>query len=403
MDSFLSFLAGGLLQLSWWQIILVTLVLTHITILGVTIFLHRSQAHRGLDLHPALAHFFRFWLWLTTGMVTKEWVAIHRKHHAKCEREGDPHSPMVYGIGKVFFQGAELYREEALNEETLKRFGHGTPDDWIERKLYSRHSVLGVAIMLIIDLALFGVLGLTVWAVQMAWIPFWAAGVVNGIGHYWGYRNFASPDTSTNIVPWGFIIGGEELHNNHHAYGTSAKFSAKWWEIDVGWGYIRVFQALGLVKVRRVAPKLKLEPATQSISLRTLEGVIQHRYEILARYTDVVKQAVSEELTKLKPARRKDSQDCDWNQLRSIKRQLNWADTESWSPDQQAQVDTVLAQNQSLSVLVQMRRELTRLWESSSSSSEQLLADLQAWCQRAQQSGIDGLEQFAMRLRRYAA
>ena len=376
MDSFLSFLTGGLLHLSWWQIVLVTLVLTHITILGVTIFLHRSQAHRGLDLHPVLAHFFRFWLWMTTGMVTKEWVAIHRKHHAKCERDGDPHSPMVYGIGKVFFQGAELYREEALNEETLKRFGHGTPDDWIERNLYSRHSVLGVSIMLILDLALFGVLGLAVWAVQMAWIPFWAAGVVNGIGHYWGYRNFASPDTSTNIVPWGFIIGGEELHNNHHAYGTSAKFSTKWWEIDVGWGYIRVFQALGLVKVRRVAPKLKLEPASQSISLRTLEGVIQHRYEILARYSDVVKQAVSEEVSKLK--RHKDEKN-GVLQLRSIKRQLNWADTESWSPAQQAQVDTVLTQNQSLSVLVQMRRELTRLWESSSASSEQLLADLQAW------------------------
>ena len=400
MDSFLSFLTGGLLHLSWWQIVLVTLVLTHITILGVTIFLHRSQAHRGLDLHPVLAHFFRFWLWMTTGMVTKEWVAIHRKHHAKCERDGDPHSPMVYGIGKVFFQGAELYREEALNEETLKRFGHGTPDDWIERNLYSRHSVLGVSIMLILDLALFGVLGLAVWAVQMAWIPFWAAGVVNGIGHYWGYRNFASPDTSTNIVPWGFIIGGEELHNNHHAYGTSAKFSTKWWEIDVGWGYIRVFQALGLVKVRRVAPKLKLEPASQSISLRTLEGVIQHRYEILARYSDVVKQAVSEEVSKLK--RHKDEKN-GVLQLRSIKRQLNWADTESWSPAQQAQVDTVLTQNQSLSVLVQMRRELTRLWESSSASSEQLLADLQAWCQRAQQSGIEGLEQFAVRLRRYAA
>ncbi|MCB5362163.1 fatty acid desaturase [Pusillimonas sp. CC-YST705] len=402
MDSFLSFLAGGLLQLAWWKTALIALVLTHITILGVTIYLHRSQAHRGLDLHPALAHFFRFWLWMTTGMVTKEWVAIHRKHHAKCEREGDPHSPMVYGIGKVFFQGAELYRQEALNAETLKRFGHGTPDDWVERNLYSRYSVLGVSITLIIDVALFGVLGLTVWALQMAWIPFWAAGVVNGLGHYWGYRNFASPDTSTNLVPWGFIIGGEELHNNHHAYGTSAKFSAKWWEIDVGWGYIRTFQALGLAKVRRVAPKLKLEPASQSINLRTLEGVIQHRYEILARYTDVVKQAVSDELSKLKPTRRQQA-DCSWTQLRSIKRQLNWADTESWSPDQQAQVDTVLAQNQSLSVLVQMRRELTRIWESSSASSEQLVADLQAWCQRAQQSGIAGLEQFALRLRRYAA
>jgi stearoyl-CoA desaturase (delta-9 desaturase) len=406
MDSFLGFLAGGLLQLPVWQLIVVTLVLTHITIISVTIFLHRAQAHRGLDIHPALAHFFRFWLWMTTGMVTKEWVAIHRKHHAKCEREGDPHSPMVYGIGKVLFQGAELYRDEALNQETLKRFGHGTPDDWLERRIYARYSVLGVSITLLIDLALFGVLGLTVWAIQMAWIPFWAAGVVNGIGHYWGYRNFAAPDTSTNVVPWGFIIGGEELHNNHHAYGTSAKFSVKWWEIDVGWGYIRLLQALRLVKVRRLAPKLKLQPSAQSISLRTLEGVIAHRYEILARYTEVVKQAVADELGKLKPARLRGGQkstECGWTQLRSIKRQLNWADTEAWSPGQQAQVDQVLARNNSLSMLVQMRRELTRLWESSSASSEQLLADLQAWCQRAQQSGIQGLEQFAQRLRRYAA
>jgi len=403
MHSLTGFLTHGILQLSWWQIILVTLVLTHITILSVTIFLHRSQAHRGLDLHPALMHFFRFWLWMTTGMVTKEWVAIHRKHHARCEREGDPHSPMVYGIGKVFFQGAELYRQEALNAETLKRFGHGTPDDWLERKLYSRHSALGIMLMLLLDVALFGVLGLTVWAVQMAWIPFWAAGVVNGIGHFWGYRNFASPDTSTNIVPWGFIIGGEELHNNHHAYGTSAKFSVKWWEIDLGWGYIRLLQALGLAKVRRVAPKLKLEPIPHpALNLGTLEGIIQHRYEILARYTDVVKKAVSEELIKLKPTRRKHSADCRWQHLRSIKRQLNWADTEPWSPDRQAHVDTVLAQNQSLSLLVQMRRELTRLWESSSASSEQLLQDLQNWCHRAQQSGITGLEQFALRLRRYA-
>jgi len=406
VHSLAGFLTHGILQLSWWQIILVTLVLTHITILSVTIFLHRSQAHRGLDLHPALMHFFRFWLWMTTGMVTKEWVAIHRKHHAKCEREGDPHSPMVYGIGKVFFQGAELYRQEALNTETLKRFGHGTPDDWLERNLYSRHSALGIMLMLLLDVALFGVLGLTVWAVQMAWIPFWAAGVVNGIGHFWGYRNFASPDTSTNIVPWGFIIGGEELHNNHHAYGTSAKFSVKWWEIDVGWGYIRLFQALGLAKVRRVAPRLKLEPIPHApaLSLHTLEGIIQHRYEILARYTDVVKKAVSDELSKLKATRSKgkDTADCRWRHLRSIRRHLNWADTQPWSPDRQAQVDRVLAQNQSLSLLVQMRRELTRLWESSSASSEQLLADLQAWCHRAQQSGIEGLEQFALRLRRYA-
>lgn len=404
MDYVLSFITGGLLQLSWWQVVLVTLVLTHITIVGVTLFLHRSQTHRGLDLHPVVMHFFRFWLWMTTGMVTKEWVAIHRKHHAKCEREGDPHSPMIYGINRVFFEGAELYREESANQDTLKRFGYGTPDDWLERNVYSRHSALGILVMLGIDVALFGALGLAVWAVQMAWIPFWAAGVVNGIGHYWGYRNYASPDTSTNVFPIGLIIGGEELHNNHHAHGTSAKFSNKWYEFDIGWGYIKILSAVGLAKVRRVAPKLKLEPnPNASVSAKTLEGVIMHRYEILARYTDLVKKAAAEEMARLKATRQKDGAVCNFTLLAGAKDWLGQVDESKLEPAQRAQLDTVLAQNQSLSTLVQMRRDLTRIWESSSASTEQLVSDLQAWLQRAQQSGIEGLEQFALRLRRYAA
>lgn len=402
MDYILSFIAGGLLQSSWWQIVAFTLLTTHITIVAVTVFLHRSQAHRGLDLHPAVMHFFRFWLWMTTGMVTKEWVAIHRKHHAKCEREDDPHSPMIYGIGKVMFRGAELYRKESVNEETIAKFGHGTPDDWIERKLYSRHSLMGILIMLAIDLGLFGAIGLTVWAVQMAWIPFWAAGVVNGIGHYWGYRNYASPDTSTNVFPWGIIIGGEELHNNHHAYGTSAKFSAKWYEFDIGWGYISILKFLGLAKIKKVAPKLKLESDKPIVDLRTLQGVITHRYEVMARYADVVKGAARQELAKLKPSRRQGGADCHWTTLRRVSRWLHRSE-DILQPEQVAEVDQAIARSQSLSTLVQMRRELGRLWESSSASSEQLLSDLQAWCQRAQQSGIEGLEQFATRLRRYAA
>ncbi len=402
MDYIFKYLSAGLLQLSWWQVGIAALVLTHITIAGVTLFLHRNQTHRGLDLHPAVMHFFRFWLWLTTGMVTKEWVAIHRKHHAYVEREGDPHSPVVFGIGKVFFRGAELYRQESTMPDTIKRFGHGTPDDWLERNVYTRHSLMGILIMLGIDLALFGVLGLTVWAVQMAWIPFWAAGVVNGLGHFIGYRNYASPDTSTNVLPWGIIIGGEELHNNHHAHGTSAKFSAKWYEFDLGWAYIQVLRVFGLATVRRVAPKLKLDPAKNTVDASTLQGVITHRYEILARYTDLLKKAASDELAKLKPARQEGSPDCRWTLLSRSKEWLSRND-ESLEPAQRAQLETILADNQSLSTLVQMRGELTRLWESSSASSEQLLADLQAWCQRAQQSGIEGLEQFANRLRRYAA
>lgn len=404
MDYIINFLAGGFLHLTWWQVAIVTLVLTHITIISVTVFLHRSQAHRGLDLHPAVMHFFRFWLWLTTGMITKEWVAIHRKHHARVERDGDPHSPVVFGLGMVFFRGAELYRLEAKNEDTLKRFGHGTPDDWMERNIYTRYNLVGILIMLAIDLALFGVIGLTVWAIQMAWIPFWAAGVVNGVGHALGYRNFASPDTSTNISPWGIIIGGEELHNNHHAYGTSAKFSSKWFEFDLGWCYIQALRFFRLATVKKVAPKLKLEPASKqsTVDINTLQGVITHRYEVLARYTDLLKKAVSDELANMRPSRQSEGADCQFTLLNRAKDWLTRSD-DTLEPAERVELESLLAENKLLSTLVQMRRDLVGLWESSSASSEQLLADLQAWCQQAQQSGIESLEQFANRLRRYAA
>ncbi|MHC8943273.1 DesA family fatty acid desaturase [Advenella incenata] len=400
MDTILDFISGGFLQLGWWQVILVTLVLTHITIAAVTIYLHRSQAHRGLDLHPAVSHFFRFWLWLTTGMVTREWVAIHRKHHAKCEREGDPHSPMIYGIDRVLWKGAELYREEAANEETVKRFSHGTPDDWMERNVYSRHTTLGIFTMLAIDLLLFGALGLTVWAVQMAWIPFWAAGVVNGLGHYIGYRNFSSPDTSTNLFPIGIIIGGEELHNNHHAYGTSAKFSSKWYEFDIGWGYIRILQALRLAQVKKVAPKLKLvREKSDSVTEQTLQGVITHRYEIMARYASMLRQSVQSEIKRLTQA---GASDQERELLQKVQSRLGQADL-ALNPQEKQELDNMLSQNTMLAKLVHMREELYRVWTSSTASSEQLLGDLQQWCQHAQQSGIQSLEQFALRLRRYAA
>lgn len=404
MDYFIQFMAGGVLQWSWWQVLLATLALTHVTIISVTIFLHRSQAHRGLDLHPAVMHFFRFWLWLTTGMITKEWVAIHRKHHARVERDGDPHSPVVFGLGMVFFRGAELYRLEAQNSETLNRFGHGTPNDWLERNVYSKHNFLGILIMLGIDLALFGALGLAVWAVQMAWIPFWAAGVVNGLGHAIGYRNFASPDTSTNVVPWGIIIGGEELHNNHHAYGTSAKFSSRWFEFDLGWCYIQTLRFFKLATVKKVAPKLKLEPASNNlaINLETLQGVITHRYEVLARYTDLIKKAASEELEKLKPVRKPQASSCEFSSLKKAKKLLLNSNSEL-TDAQKAKLEEVLSSNKLLATLVTMRNELVGLWESSSATSEQLLSELQEWCQKAQKSGIEGLEQFADRLRRYAA
>lgn len=401
MNSWISFLQGGVLQLGPWALLIVTLVLTHVTIIAVTLYLHRCQAHRGLDMHPLLSHFFRFWLWLTTGMITREWVAIHRKHHAKCEREGDPHSPAVFGLAQVFFRGAELYRAEARHAETLERFGRGTPDDWIERHLYRRHNLLGVGLMLVLDLILFGVIGLTIWAIQMAWIPFWAAGVVNGLGHAWGYRNFATPDDSTNVVPWGLVIGGEELHNNHHAYGSSAKFSSRWYEVDLGWAYICALRAVKLVTVRRVAPPRLLQGpaavAIESLDSAHLQGIIVHRYEVLARYSRLIKANVAQELRVLKSRHR-------GAEHRHLRRCRKWLmrDQARLAPVQRAQIESILRSVPTLSTLVQMRRDLMALWESSSASSEQLLSDLQAWCRRAQASGIEGLEQFSFKLRRYA-
>src|SRR6266550_3625102 len=290
-----SFLATGLISVPWWGYVVVALALTHVTIAAVTIYLYRSQAHRGLDLHPAASHFFRFWLWLTTGMVTKEWVAIHRKHHAKVETDEDPHSPQKRGIDTVLLQGAELYRAESKNRETLDKYGHGTPDDWLERNLYERYSWQGVGVMLAIDLMLFGPIGATIWAVQMMWIPVTAAGVINGIGHFWGYRNFACKDASRNIVPWGILIGGEELHNNHHAYGTSAKLSSQWYEFDLGWAYIRGLEALGLAKVRKVAPRIKFDREKLNADLETLQSVITHRYAVMTRYARSLKVAFAAE------------------------------------------------------------------------------------------------------------
>ena len=232
--------------------IIATLVMTHITIICVTLFLHRGQAHRGIEFHPILEHFMRFWLWLTTGMVTKQWVAIHRKHHVFSDKDGDPHSPHVYGINRVFFKGWLLYHAAGKDEDMIKQYGVGTPDDWIEHNLYSAHSRSGILLMLVIDLLLFGPWGLLVWGVQMIWIPLWAAGVINGIGHWWGYQNGTTRDSSRNISPWGVVIGGEELHNNHHLNPASVKLSRRWFEFDIGWMWLSLFRLFKLVKLRNV-------------------------------------------------------------------------------------------------------------------------------------------------------
>jgi stearoyl-CoA desaturase (Delta-9 desaturase) len=397
----LSFIAHGLMPLPWWGYVVVALALTHVTIAAVTIFLHRAQAHRALELHPVVSHFFRFWLWLTTGMVTKEWVGIHRKHHAKCETPEDPHSPQTRGLSTVFWQGSELYRAEARNQETLAKYGQGTPDDWIERNLYTRHSWDGVGLMLIINLVLFGPIGATIWAVQMLWIPISAAGIINGIGHYWGYRHFDSPDASRNIVPWGIVIGGEELHNNHHAYGSSAKLSSRWYEFDIGWMYIRMLEIVQLARVRKVAPKLRLNRAAKPVpDLATLQAVIANRYTVASAYARTLKATCAAEISRLRA--RGSQQFSDLPNVRRLKRWLA-VDHASALPEQdRATLAKTLESSNALQTIYSMRQELSALWSRSTESREQLLARLQDWCQRAESSGIPPLAQFSLQLRRYA-
>ena len=391
-DAALDWLAHGLLAASWWQIVLYALVTTHITIASVTIYLHRHQAHRAMDLHAIPAHFFRFWLWLGTGQVTKEWVSIHRKHHAKCETSEDPHSPQAFGIKKVFWEGAELYRAESKNKETMTKYGHGTPNDWLERNLYTRFSWQGVGLMLIINLALFGAAGLAVWAVQMAWIPVTAAGIINGIGHYWGYRNFEAQDASTNISPWGIMIGGEELHNNHHTYPTSAKFSVKPYEFDIGWVYIRALEKMGLATVKKVPPKLQLGNIQPVADEKTLEALIAHRYEVMAGFARELRRAGKSEIEALKARK------ADVSVLQAANRWLH-RDDDKVPAAAKSQVAQARAEHPVLDKMVTMREELRQMWLSTSASREQLAADLQAWCRRAEESGIAALQEFSMKLR----
>ncbi|WP_298134708.1 fatty acid desaturase [Acidiferrobacter sp.] len=388
----------GLIVLPWWGYVLVALALTHITIASVTIYLHRHQTHRALDLHPAVAHVFRLWLWLTTGMVTKAWVAIHRKHHARCETEEDPHSPQVLGLRKVLWQGAELYRAEAKNAETLAKFGHNTPDDWLERHVYTRHSASGIVVTLILNVLCFGPLGLTIWAVQMAWIPFFAAGIVNGVGHYYGYRNFECADAATNIVPIGILIGGEELHNNHHTYASSAKFSCKPWELDIGWGYIRALEALGLATVKKVAPIPTYTQPKEVCDLDTVRAVIHHRFEVMARFArEVLHEVHGEEVRKAAAANRQTAK------LLKGARRLMVREKALIGEAGHRQLQEVLAANSTLHTVYTMKERLQDVWRRSASSQEQLREALQDWCHQAEATGIQALSNFATAIRSYAA
>lgn len=384
----------GLLNLSWWQDILVVLVLTHITIISVTVFLHRAQAHRALELHPAISHFFRFWLWLTTGMQTKEWVAIHRKHHATCETPDDPHSPQIKGIAKVLFEGAELYRAETKNAETMTRYGQGTPNDWLERNLYTKHSVLGIITLLAINVVLFGIPGVTMWAVQMMWIPFFAAGVINGIGHYWGYRNFECHDAARNIIPFGILIGGEELHNNHHTFASSAKLSVKWWEFDLGWAYIRLFQALKLAKVKRTPPVLQQTPGKSSVDLESLKALLANRFQVMSHYSKEV----------LLPILRDEINSANHTSKILLKRaKVLLIRSESLLDESSKQYIADLTSKHSLLGLVyHYRLRLQAIWGRTTTSQRELLESLQEWCRQAEATGISVLQNFSAKLARFS-
>lgn len=380
-------------ELVAWQLVCIALGLTHITIIAVTVFLHRSQTHRAVELGIIPFHFFRFWLWLTTGMITREWVAIHRKHHAKCETLDDPHSPQHKGLQTVLWLGAFLYRRESLNQDTLNLYGRGTPDDWLERNIYARLPWLGVLLMMLIDVALFGWAGLAIWLVQMVWIPFWAAGVINGLAHFWGYRNWQTDDASTNISPLGIIIGGEELHNNHHAFAASARLSSKWYEFDIGWMYIRLLEILGMAKVRNVAPCLTVNLAKQVVDLDTVSAVLGNRMQVLSNFTrQVTKPVIKAELCQEKPAYRQ--------QQRLMQRLLS----QSKPLDQvaSANLQQMLAGNQTLETVYQFQQRLVQLWERTTQSQEARLEAVQEWIAHAEKTGVVALAQFAQRLRGYS-
>ena len=394
-DALLQFLTSGLVGLGWPGLLVVLLVFTQLTIFSVTLFLHRSQAHRGVDFHPVLNHFFRFWTWLTTSMITREWVAIHRKHHAKVETAEDPHSPQTRGIGKVLREGAELYREARNDRASIEQYGKGAPDDWIERHLYTPHANLGPVVLAVVNLVLFGLPGIALWAIQMAWIPFWAAGVVNGLGHWWGYRNFESADTSTNLTPWGVWIGGEELHNNHHAFPSSARFSMRRWEFDIGWAAIKGLEKIGLAKVLRVAPSLDIRPNIAVPDGETLRALLSHRFQAMTDYQRNV----------LKPALREEAAAAGARLRELLPRRMRkgLVDDGRWlKPDAREQLHAWVSQRPRIQALVEHRARLSALLEARSHDAAERLRQLQAWCQEAEASGIRALQDYSARLKGYA-
>lgn len=381
----------GFLNLSFWGYVLVTFLLIQVTFMGVTLYLHRDATHRSLDLHPVLRHFFRFWLWMTSGIITREWVAVHRKHHARCETPEDPHSPVVLGLKKVLLEGAELYQAAARDPQVTEKFGRGTPDDWMERNVYTKHRNFGIVLLIVVDLLLFGVPGIIVMAAQLLANPLLAAGVVNGVGHYYGYRNFECADAARNVAPWGVFLAGEELHNNHHAFPSSAKFSVRRWEFDIGWLYIRIFKALGLARVLRTVPEpVKVEPRVQ-IDLENVRAVIVNRMHVLRDYSrNVTLPVFREEL-------RNAGGVLSTKVRKLLVREPALLDTQARS-----RLSEVLASNQTLKTVHEFRERLAVMWSGANMSNEGLIQHLRDLIAQAEASGIKGLQDFANTLRSYS-
>ena len=383
----LNWLPHGLTQASYGQMALILLLLCQLTMMSSTLYLHRSATHRGVDFHPVITHWFRFWSWLSTGMVTKEWVAIHRKHHAKCETDEDPHSPRVKGLSNVLWRGVDLYREAALDKAMLEQYGKGTPNDWIERNLYSKHPMLGVSILLIAYVALFGAPGLTIWALHMCWMPFHGAGIINGLGHWWGYRNFDTSDAATNLTPWGVWIGGEELHNNHHAFPSSAKFALRKYEFDIGWFVISILSKLHLAKVLRVAPELDVRPNINVPDAETLRAIMTHRWQVATDYFQVV----------LKPQFKQDAKNLPRRLRNAFRSEGKWLDE-----THREKLNRFIADSPQLATLMAYRERLLAIYELRSAEVDAKMIALRVWCAEAENSGIAALEEFSFRLKGYA-
>ncbi|WP_223789203.1 DesA family fatty acid desaturase [Marinicella meishanensis] len=393
MNQFLAFLETGLLDFSAWQMVLYTFIVVQVTLSGVSLYLHREQTHRGIQMHPVLQHFYRFWLWFTTGMLTKEWVAIHRKHHAYCETEDDPHSPQIHGIKKVLFHGVTLYTQERKVSETMSKYGQGTPDDWIERNIYTRFHYLGIVLLAFTNIALFGVIGLLIYAIQMLWIPFFAAGVINGIGHFVGYRNYRTDDSSRNIYRFAFFIFGEELHNNHHAFPSSCKFAHKKGEHDLGWYVIKGLNKLGLCQIKKVVPDLFVDEQQKDMDGETVKAILTHKFNVLQVYIkDVIKPTLTEEYQNASKAFNK--------RIKKFTHSLS-LDPQFLKADIKTKWSAYFEDSQSLNTLLQYKKDLQAIWDNNTKSVEEMIADFKAWCSQAEQSGNRLLQEFADTLRRY--